>query len=290
MTRTGLDRQRNGRRWTRGYRWLCGLLPRPGFAPILLVAALCLAIPSPTIATDGPHYPDLRTLPPSDLKFDTAVIDGVSRPVLRFANTVWNAGRGPLHLVAKNDKARRKSQVFQRTYSDYAATGAYTERRVGEFVFHPGHNHFHFENFAQYHLWEAAAWDQWVASNRSTEEKALRRGAKTTFCIMDTQQRDATLVGSPTAAGYTLCGRTTQGMSVGWGDTYGAHLADQWIVLDTPVLANGSYVLRSVADPLNVLQESANKDAPANADREGAQANEAITRFSVQNGVISLSS
>lgn len=290
MTRNGPARHRNGRRWRRDYHWLRGLLSRTGFASILLGVVLYLAVPSPTIATDAPHYPDLRTLPPSDLKFDTAVVDGVSRPVLRFANTVWNAGRGPLHLVAKNDKAQKKSQVFQRIYSDYTATGAYTERRVGEFVLHPGHNHFHFENFAHYQLWEAAAWDQWVAANRPTEERALRRGAKTTFCIMDTHQRDATLVGSPKAAAYKLCGRTTQGMSVGWGDTYGAHLADQWIILDTPVLADGSYVLRSVADPLNVLQESAIEDAPTNADQEGARANEAITRFSVRNGVISLSS
>jgi hypothetical protein len=225
-------------------------------------------------------------MPPSDLQFDTVTIDGVARPVLRFSNTVWNAGQGPLHLVAKTDRQNKKSQVSQRIYSNSTASGSYDQRHVGDFVFHAAHDHFHFEDFAEYQLWPAAVWDQWVADGRptATEQQLLPgRGVKTTFCVMDTSRVSATLPGSPTSAGYTTCGRSTQGMSVGWGDTYGYYLADQWVVLNAGGLTDGSYVLRSVADPLNRIYESANRATDA---VESRVANEAIVRFRVSSGNI----
>ena len=39
-----------------------------------------------------PLYPDLRTEPPSQLQFDTT---SSGTHILRFSNTVWNAGRRP---------------------------------------------------------------------------------------------------------------------------------------------------------------------------------------------------
>jgi Lysyl oxidase len=251
-----------------------------------IVAVLLLAVPSADAAPGTRLYPDLRTQPPTDLRFDTVSIDGVARPVLRFSNTAWNAGRGPLHLVAKTDRQTKKSQVFQRIYSNSTASGQYDQRHVGDFVFHPAHDHFHFERFAEYQLWSAAAWDQWVADGRpSGAEHAFLRGQglKTTFCIMDTSRVDAGIPGSPASAAYSSCGRTTQGLSVGWGDTYGWQLADQWVVLDGAGLADGLYVLRSIADPLNLLYESTNR---ADSALESRTANEAITRFRVAQGTI----
>jgi hypothetical protein len=74
-----------------------------------------------------------------------------------------------------------------------------------------------------------------------------------------------------------------QGLSVGWGDTYVWSLPEQWVDLGTSPLADGSYVLRSIADPLNRLHESANR---ADHSRESVQANEATTAFSVVGGHI----
>src|SRR5262245_40318502 len=254
--------------------------------PRALAAAAALGIlviagPNARAAPGARQYPDLRTLPPTDLTFDTVSIDGVMTPVLRFSNTVWNAGTGPLHLVAKTDQKSKKSQVSQRIYSNSTATGQYDQRHVGDFVFHPAHDHFHFEDFAEYQLWPAAAWNQWVADGRPNggERSFLRgQGTKTTFCIMDTSRVDGNIPGSPFAPTYASCGRSVQGMSVGWGDTYRWDLADQWVVLDSPALADGLYVLRSIADPLNVLYESPNR---SDSTVESRQANEAITTFRV---------
>ena len=265
--------------------WLIGALPL--IALQALLAMFLLVAPQAALASHGPHYPDLRTLPPDDLRFDTVSIDGLSRQVLRFSNTVWNAGQGPLELVAKNDRARKKTQVFQRVYRAPSASGAYDEHHVGTFELHPGHNHFHFGSFAEYQLWESTTWDDWVADGRptGTERSLLRgQGEKTTFCIMDTEQVDGSLTGSPSGAAYGTCGRTRQGLSVGWGDTYGWQLADQWVVLPGSGLTEGrEYVLRSVADPLNVLYESAGRSG---SSVESRQANEAIVRFRVENGAI----
>lgn len=214
-------------------------------------------------------------------------INRVSAPVLRFSNTAWNAGQGPLHLVAKNDRARKKTQVFQRIYAAQTATGPYDERHVGTFEYHPGHSHFHFGDFAAYQLYLAAEWDAWDRAGRQGTEPGLRgRGNKTTFCIVDYVRLAG---GLPQT--YSTCNPNVQGMSVGWGDTYQYTLADQWVVLDDPAhvqdgrLKDGTYVLRSVADPRNQLFESDNKGDVA---REGALDNEATTRFSVGGGQIQI--
>ena len=48
-------------------------------------------------------------------------------------------------------------------------------------------------------------------------------------------------------------------MSLGWGDKYGAHLADQWVKLDglmgSPVDNSGDWVLSIVIDPKRRLAE-----------------------------------
>jgi Lysyl oxidase len=255
-------------------------------AAAALIGLVLIVGPSAHAAPANRQYPDLRTQPPSELRFDAVPIDGVTRPVLRFSNTVWNAGRGPVHLVAKTDRQAKKTQVFQRIYSNSTASGQYDQRHVGDFVFHPAHDHFHFEDFAEYQLWPADAWNQWLASGRpnGTEHSFLRgQGTKTTFCIMDTAHLNGTLPGSPTVAAYDTCGRTTQGLSVGWADTYGWWLADQWIVLDDTGLADGLYVLRSIADPRNLLYESSNR---ADSTVESRTANEALTFFRVVEGAI----
>ncbi len=101
---------------------------------------------------------------------------------------------------------------------------------------------------------------------------------------MDTDRVQA-ISGSPTSAYYTTCGQYVQGLSVGWGDTYGYHLPEQWIDLGTSRLADGRYVLRSIADPKNLLYESANKN---DASREGQGPNAAVTFFSVQGNTITV--
>ena len=86
---------------------------------------------------------------------------------------------------------------------------------AGFFVWHQTHNHFHFEDYADYILQSVTA-----------PGASVRTATKTTFCIMDTTEIDPQLDG---AAFYTTCGKSVQGMSVGWGDTYGWYLDGQAI-------------------------------------------------------------
>ena len=43
---------------------------------------------------------------------------------------------------------------------------------------------------------------------------------------------------------------------MGWGDTYGYYLVDQWIDLGTSSLPDGQYILRAVADPSNLEEQN----------------------------------
>ena len=219
-------------------------------------------------------YPDLKTVPPADLRLDYQLINGATHYLLRFSNTSWNAGEGRLELRGETI-LNNKTKVNQRIYD---SLGNFTDVYVGDFVFHPSHNHFHFENYADYELWTQAEYNNWIASGRNNGQ-AQKRGSKTTFCIMD-NVKIQNLPGSPASPQYSQCGQTLQGMSIGWGDVYVYTLPDQWIDLGTSSLPAGSYVLRSVVDPKNLIVESANND-PA---REGAAANEAVTYFTYKAG------
>ncbi len=239
-------------------------------ALIAVVALLIVAAPS----SAAPAYPDLKTRTPFDLRFDQEYLDGSWHWLLRFSNTVWNAGSGRLELSGQtiSENGTTKSRVYQHVYDG----SNYTPYHVGDFVWHAAHNHFHFESFAEYELWTKSEYDNWIASGRNVGQ-AQRRGTKTTFCVMDTD-----LITGTAPALYTSCGQTLQGLQVGWGDTYGYHLADQWIDLGASKLAAGYYVLRSVADPRNRLYESASKAG----DQESTVNNEATRCFRVRSGRI----
>lgn len=221
-------------------------------------------------------YPNLKTLTPKSLRFDRELINGSVHQVLRFSNTVWNAGEGPLELRGETVSSQR-TKVYQRIYDE---AGAYTEQLVGEFIFHPTHNHWHFENFAEYELWAKAEYDAWVANGRVSGQ-AQKRGSKTTFCMMDTTKVQS-LPSTPNTAVYNSCGLVLQGISVGWGDTYGYNLPEQWIDLGISKLPDGNYVLRSVVDHKNTLIESSSNSDP----RESHEDNEAITIFQVKKNKI----
>ena len=96
--------------------------------------------------------------------------------------------------------------------------GGWAQRLAGRFVWHPAHNHFHFEGYALYTLQPVDA-----------AGGSARTGQKTTFCVMDTNHVNAAITGSPASGVYTTCGNVEQGMSVGWGDRYGYTLAGQGI-------------------------------------------------------------
>jgi hypothetical protein len=70
--------------------------------------------------------------------------------------------------------------AIQRVYDD---AGGYSDYTVGEFEYHPAHDHYHFDHWGRYELWTKAEYDAWVSSGGTTGSPML--GSKTTSCIID---------------------------------------------------------------------------------------------------------
>ncbi|MGH7301746.1 MAG: lysyl oxidase family protein [Candidatus Rokuibacteriota bacterium] len=164
---------------------------------------------------------------------------------LIFSTTSWNGGDGPLELHAGEiDTGSSRQNVYQRVY---LSDGGFYDRLAGTFVWHPAHNHFHFEDYAIYTLQPVNA-----------PGGSQRIGSKTTFCIIDTTPINTSLPGAPPTPVYTTCGPAIQGMSVGWGDTYGRQLAGQLVdFTDNP---SGDYKLTIEIDPKKRLIETNDGD------------------------------
>jgi Concanavalin A-like lectin/glucanases superfamily len=257
-----------------------------------LIFALLLA--SPTVAHAATLlYPNMRTLSPRELRFDRTDVSADSHGdlhnVLRFSNTVYNTGEGPVEIRATIDPRLNppSGPAYQRIYDDQ---GGHVDIPLSgsTLYYHPVHVHYHFDHWGGYELWTKAAYDAWIASGQTAGRPDLV-GQKTTSCVED--EEFVTSVFSavwPAAYPPSACmpdrnNVIAQGLSSGWGDTYDYYRFEQWIDLGQGTLANGTYVLRSVSDPQNIIYESPSK---ADDSREGSADNSAITTFTVSNGQI----
>jgi hypothetical protein len=191
-------------------------------------------------ASAGLYLPDLRTLPLFDLHI--RVLPGGQRS-LRLANTIWNSGQGPLELTGEFNAVTNRTRVVQHIHT---ADGGWREVLVGEFVWHPTHDHWHFDEFTLYELWTLKAdhsLDQVVASSD-----------KLSYCVIDSDVVDRELPGFSPRRSYANCGQRQQGLSVGWGDTYKSFLDGQ--SLDLTGLPDGFYALTSRVNPNGVIRET----------------------------------
>lgn len=204
-----------------------------------LTSVLVLASTSHAQVTSRP--PNLQPLPASNF----SLVNNANGLWLRFAATSWNSGTGALQVEAGPvDTGSGKQMVNQRVF---LSDGSSFLHFAGYFEFHAEHDHFHFDDYALYTLQPLNA-----------PGGSQRTGRKTTFCLMDTTRINLSLPGAPQGAVFATCGRVLQGISVGWGDTYGAHLAGQEI--DFSDNADGIYALKIEIDPNKVLVESNKND------------------------------
>ncbi len=209
-------------------------------------------------------YPNLQTLPVSDLHFDQHPTKPATS-ILRFANTVWNAGEGRLELESDSDSPDVPQPIYQNLY-DAPVGGNRTERKrvASDFIYHPNHDHFHFADFAEYLL---------LGKDATGAYRPMKtEGIKTSFCIMDSDP-----VSGSYSSQYNTCSADRQGLTPGWADTYGASLYDQWIELGDRILSDGEYAVQSIADPKGVLDEGGGVRETDNT---------AITYFTVAGGKI----
>ncbi len=108
---------------------------------LLFLAGLLVALASPSTAGAAtPLYPDLKTLPPRDLKLERTDQEtpGSAHNVLRFSSTAWNVGRGALAIRGDIDPATKSGPAYQRIYNE---DGSFSEHPVGGFYWHAQHSH-----------------------------------------------------------------------------------------------------------------------------------------------------
>jgi hypothetical protein len=200
--------------------------------------------------------PDLQTLPPFD--FQLIYNRSSGDRLLRFSNSVANRGEGILELHGRFNQEKGVVEVNQQLFQGGSITG---EHRLGEFIFHPEHGHWHWEDFSIYEIWT-------VRPDGNPNEIAVTSG-KVGYCMLDSsrlndeQVKDSALSRTliPDTRQYAGCGWRRQGISAGWMDTYYRYTPGQ--VLDLSDLEDGLYVLRSTVDPQGLLIETNNHNNTA---------------------------
>jgi hypothetical protein len=171
------------------------------------------------------------------------------KDMLDFGATVWVGGSSPLDVVGFRTNGSPVMQAYQYFWENGRVIGRARAGTMG-FDSKPGHNHWHFEQFARYQLLDAA-------------KNLAVRSRKVGFCIAPTDPvallaRHA--VWQPPFTGFFgACGTPTalsvqEMMPIGWGDTYTQTLPGQ--AFDITSVPNGTYYIEIIANPEHVLYET----------------------------------
>ena len=203
----------------------------------------------------GPK-PDLRPVPawgivaaPGDEGTPDAAKD-----FLQFSATVWNAGPSPLVLDGFRQQGKDLMDAYQYFYDTHGKEVGYQNTGTLEWDGRPGHNHWHFTDFARYSL----------LNSKQTE---VVRSQKEAFCLAATDAIDYTVKNANwhpyNTDLHTACGdhsslSVREVLDVGNGDTYEQSLPGQ--SFDITNLANGTYYVQVSANPENRLYESNTKN------------------------------
>ena len=210
---------------------------------VAVLASVSLYVSMPVSA--GEDSPDLLPdiIVPESWLYDQRIQRVGGRTLLRLSNGTANVGVGPLHHYGVTPGNGDGTQdVRQRIYRE---DGSYHSRLAGEFLYHQGHSHIHFNDWAHYRL-----------RRRLGEDGVgdiVAEGDKVSFCILDLRSYDRDLPGYVPGGRYTRCNATVQGLSVGWQDIYDKNLPGQDI--DITEVPDGHYWLESVVDPENHVLE-----------------------------------
>lgn len=199
-------------------------------------------------------FPDARPLAARDLSIRR---NANGNRTLRFESGLANVGRGVLEVRPDNrsDCAGNEQHASQILFRDRNRNGWYdrdTDNRsvrhdAGCMIFHPSHDHWHFEAAARYALWRP-----------HRNQPVVVKGRKMSFCLRDSERAPERWETRTHGEYYGACSQTTrQGISIGWVDIYGSYLPGQVLTLPNR-MSDGLYCLRTTVDPANQLRESKN--------------------------------
>lgn len=202
---------------------------------------------------------------------------------LSFAMETMNVGDGPLEMqgsgiwycgeqkvggsIECQDSEMSRQNMNQVIYGLRRGRFFTNKKMIGSIAYdrRPGHEHFHFDDYVVYELLQK------VEGVDVSKWNVIGRGNKASFCIWDLGWcRDdlgncqdpsgkaylpASLRNYGLGGRYRGCSADLQGLSVGGTDLYGENYEGQ--TLDIPKgTCNGSYWLRIVIDPNNLILES----------------------------------
>jgi hypothetical protein len=199
----------------------------------------------------GPK-PDLRPVPAWGIEAvpgDAGTPDA-SKDFLQFSATVWNAGPSPLVLDGFRRQGKDLMDAYQYFYDAHGKQVGYHNTGTLEWDGRPGHNHWHFTDFARYSLLNA-------------KQSEVVRSQKEAFCLAATDAIDYTVKNAnwhpDNTDLHTACGdhgslSVREVLDVGSGDTYMQTLPGQ--SFDITNLANGTYYIQVAANPEHRLYES----------------------------------
>jgi hypothetical protein len=171
------------------------------------------------------------------------------RDLLSFNATVWVGGNSPLDVEGFRSNGSPVMKAYQYFWRNGHVIGRARAGTMG-FDSKPGHNHWHFEQFARYQLLNSA-------------KNLTLRSHKVGFCIAPTDPVNLLAphaTWQPSFTGFGgACGSPTalwvqEMMPVGWGDTYSQFVAGQ--AFDITSVPNGTYYIEVIANPQHVLYES----------------------------------
>lgn len=225
-----------------GQQWVVVAEMEDGAARAVSNAFEVTAIPTPAVETPTPSeellLPDLLVIPPQTVYIEHQG----GRRYLRFDTSFANVGQAALHLIGERDP---ESELVRAIQEVTTADGEERSEEIGAFVFHPGHTHWHLEEFAQYELWRYP---------EAGERELMASKEKVSFCMFDYRAYDLTLPNAAQVRQFQSCDEEVQGLSVGWADTYLPDLDGQ--AFDITDFPDGRYQLKMIANPTNHIMES----------------------------------
>jgi Lysyl oxidase len=204
------------------------------------------AVAVPTL-TSPPQsaLPDMAALP----SWGINAFHRSGRDLLSFGATVWVGGNSPLDVEGFRSDGSPVMPAYQYFWRDGQVIGRAPAGTMG-FDTRPGHNHWHFQQFAQYQLLNKA-------------KKLAVRSHKQGFCIAPTDPVDllnpnanaqSAFLGFGGRCGFPSALWVQEVMPVGWGDTYEQSVAGQ--AFDITHVPNGTYYIEIMANPERVLHET----------------------------------
>ncbi|WP_406458388.1 lysyl oxidase family protein [Streptomyces sp. NBC_00876] len=206
--------------------------------------------PTGRAAVPNVPKPDLRSLPAYGIMISDAEGDAPNKDYLAFSANVWNAGPAQLVVDGFRTPGKALMDAYQYFYDAKGKQVGYTPTGTMEWDPRPGHEHWHFTDFASYRLLKA-------------DKKETVRSGKEAFCLANTDAVDYTVKNAnwhpqntdlSTACGQENSISVREVLDIGSGDTYTQDLPGQ--SFDITKLPNGTYFIQVLANPEKRLKET----------------------------------